>query len=122
MVLAWNGGLPQTIAYSTTPIAQMSAGGPEYLIPDTSSGAAYRGVPQNVAHSLSFYMRSNWCTLGRISDHNPVRKCNKRNALVATCKRITYESQEVREPCLECAAQAEVRYQYALVRTQQNVL
>lgn len=49
MVLAWNGGLPHTMAYSTTPMAQMSAGGPEYLMPETSSGDAYKGVPQNVA-------------------------------------------------------------------------
>lgn len=46
------GNLPQRRAKSRTPRAQMSAGGPEYSILATISGAMYEGVPQK---SLIFF-------------------------------------------------------------------
>lgn len=51
-----NGNLPQSKAYKRTPKAHTSAGGPEYSILLTISGAMYEGVPQNI---LTFFSWGN---------------------------------------------------------------
>jgi len=43
-----NGNLPHKSANKRTPSAQISAGGPEYSILLTISGAIYEGVPQKI--------------------------------------------------------------------------
>jgi len=47
-VLPLNGKVPQRMANNSTPIAQISAGGPAYDYFDTISGAIYDGVPQKI--------------------------------------------------------------------------
>lgn len=48
------GNYPESIVNKRTPRAQMSAGGPQYSVFRTISGAMYDGVPQKILIFLSF--------------------------------------------------------------------